>query len=400
MNACIGADQRAAAWGPPRYWSKLTIGVIVIALLVLPRTGVAQGDGLLGPKGEAGEVFERPLTFGSGGAVHALDAYLFLPGRDLNGERPGGAAKLSRDPLPDGLSVAVNPTWLAAGESLQIEYTIANSGQAPFAGLRFFSFFDGELDQEANTFFDEFAGVEGTPGSGPADIAPDSWMVAEPGYVSPGTLHQGLNNGALANTNALPMGEENDVAMALGFELGDLAPQGETSVTIWISSAGQRMGPLALVQQGANAGTQTLLTYSGAATPGVVSEAYGDVTPWVVYDFRWRLNYSTGLLMGTLVLTNPAGSGQTLSKELRISYMPTADKRIWRPDGKTETGADELRLTNAFLTALSRVGNQDAVLDPGESVAIGEFEFYSMRRDPPVKTLFRIGSITRQGGGD
>ncbi|MGI6302881.1 MAG: hypothetical protein ACOX52_17745 [Verrucomicrobiota bacterium] len=52
-----------------------------------------------------------------------------------------------------------------------------------------------------------------------------------------------------------------------------------------------------------------------------------------------------GLLMGTLVLTNPAGSGQTLSKELRISYMPTADKRIWRPDGKTETeGADELRV--------------------------------------------------------
>ncbi|MGI6302880.1 MAG: hypothetical protein ACOX52_17740 [Verrucomicrobiota bacterium] len=43
MKAWIGADQRAAAWGPPRYWSNLTIGMIVIALLVLPRVGVAQG---------------------------------------------------------------------------------------------------------------------------------------------------------------------------------------------------------------------------------------------------------------------------------------------------------------------------------------------------------------------
>jgi hypothetical protein len=49
----------------------------------------------------------------------------------------------------------------------------------------------------------------------------DSWEIDEPGYLF-GDIYLNLLDGTLDNTNAVPIGLEDDVSLALGFDLGEL----------------------------------------------------------------------------------------------------------------------------------------------------------------------------------
>jgi len=75
----------------------------------------------------------------------------------------------------------------------------------------FVAFFDHEIDESANTFFNEYGSANGTPAAG------QSWEIDEPGYVY-GDIHDNVVAGSLDNTNGVPVGLEDDVSMAMGWE--------------------------------------------------------------------------------------------------------------------------------------------------------------------------------------
>jgi hypothetical protein len=73
-------------------------------------------------------------------------------------------------------------------------------------------FVDAEIDQDDNTFFNEFGASNGTLAAG------QSWEIDEPGWQF-GDIYTNFLAGALDNTNALPAGSEDDVSMALGWDI-------------------------------------------------------------------------------------------------------------------------------------------------------------------------------------
>jgi hypothetical protein len=86
-----------------------------------------------------------------------------------------------------------------------ITITIAGIGNHSVLG-----FFDHEIDEVVNTFFNEYGSASGTAAAG------QSWEIDEPGYVF-GDIYDNLLAGALDNTNAVPVGSPNDVSMAMGW---------------------------------------------------------------------------------------------------------------------------------------------------------------------------------------
>jgi hypothetical protein len=95
------------------------------------------------------------------------------------------------------------------------------------------SFFDIEIDQFVNGSGNEAGLVSGGPAAG------QSWEIDEPGYVF-GDIYANALTNALDNTNAVPLTNPDDVAMAQGwnfalaanqyavvsFQLSDVIPQG------------------------------------------------------------------------------------------------------------------------------------------------------------------------------
>ena len=87
----------------------------------------------------------------------------------------------------------------------------------------FDAFFDHEIDEEINTFFNEVGSASAAP-SAPA--AGQSWEIDEPGFVF-GDIYDNMLASTLDNANAVPAGLEDDVSMALGWDFtladGELA---------------------------------------------------------------------------------------------------------------------------------------------------------------------------------
>ncbi len=73
------------------------------------------------------------------------------------------------------------------------------------------AFFDHEIDELINTFFNEYGKAYGTTGTG------QSWEIDEPGYVY-GDIYANVLGGALDNTNEVPSGSDDDVSMALAWD--------------------------------------------------------------------------------------------------------------------------------------------------------------------------------------
>lgn len=73
------------------------------------------------------------------------------------------------------------------------------------------AFFDYEFDDFSNSFFNESGSANGAAGVG------QSWEIDEPGFVSGDIFDNWLNND-LDDMNAVPVGLEDDVSVALGWD--------------------------------------------------------------------------------------------------------------------------------------------------------------------------------------
>ncbi|MBL1276263.1 MAG: hypothetical protein COB30_009250 [Ectothiorhodospiraceae bacterium] len=110
---------------------------------------------------------------------------------------------------------------LGADNIGSVSWQITNSTGSVLNDVSFFGFLDAQIDEATNTFFNETASAAGfTLGSGSGDSQPDSFEIDEPGYLF-GDIFTNLLNGSLDNTNAL-LGIEDDVSLALGFDVGTL----------------------------------------------------------------------------------------------------------------------------------------------------------------------------------
>lgn len=72
-------------------------------------------------------------------------------------------------------------------------------------------FFDFEVDQNSNTFYNEYGLVTGSPAAG------QSWEIDEPGWIFGDIVEPNVYDGLLDNTNAVPIGSESDVSFAIGW---------------------------------------------------------------------------------------------------------------------------------------------------------------------------------------
>ncbi len=104
-------------------------------------------------------------------------------------------------------------------------FSLSFSGAGPHKAI---GFVDAEIDQLANTWFNEFGAINGSLAAG------QSWEIDEPGWVF-GDIVTNLIAGALDNTNGVPIGGPDDVSMALGWDFSLAA--GESAVASFFLSS-------------------------------------------------------------------------------------------------------------------------------------------------------------------
>jgi hypothetical protein len=193
----------------------------------------------------------QTLTFGADGAVEELDAFLYVAGAPSAVSLSAGVPAA----LPD-LALEFEASLSADASDLQLTWAFRNDGTAALPDVTFLGFLDAEIAEATTTFFDELGGVAGSPAPG------QGFEIDEPGYVFGDIAHNVLA-GSLDGTNALA-GRPEDVAMALSFDLGPLAPGTVTRVVLQLSEDGDFLGPLALEQSDPRA-PGTRLAFSGVA---------------------------------------------------------------------------------------------------------------------------------------
>ena len=241
---------------------------LVSLLLITLSAGHLRGASftLFGPNGEGGAVNGQTFTLDAGGKVFELDAFVQIGSVDLNGDAAGTSGKLSQHPLPPGLDYAFAPVLSADGTDVTLAYTFTNIGNTVFTNVQFFFFLDVETDESLNTFFNEYGEKNGVAGLGAGDPDPDSWEIDEPAFRS-GDIINRLFLGTLENTNDVPLLEADDVALALGFQIGNLGPSATANVEILISEDGTSVGSISLVHRDRQPGSTTVVTLSGQASP-------------------------------------------------------------------------------------------------------------------------------------
>lgn len=104
----------------------------------------------------------------------------------------------------------------------EVSYAVSNQTGAALGTFWFFGYLDAEVGVP---FFNEFGELVSVDGTGPGDPEPDSWEIAEP-YAAGGLLDS-LLAGTLSDSNGVPVGSEDDVGLALGFQIAGLGV-GET----------------------------------------------------------------------------------------------------------------------------------------------------------------------------
>lgn len=86
-----------------------------------------------------------------------------------------------------------------------LQWSTASPGPHQFA-----AFFDHEIDETTNTYFNEYGETFGTP------ILGQSWEIDEPGFVF-GDIYTHMQSFTLDNSNGVPAAFPDDVSMALGW---------------------------------------------------------------------------------------------------------------------------------------------------------------------------------------
>lgn len=354
---------------------------LAVALATLPMEAIEAGP--FGAQGQGGSRNGQDLRIGPAGGVFELDSFLHLGGLDLNGDDPGRAAKLSRNPLPAGLTMTFASELVADKSDLLLRYTFSNGTNIPFTDVRFFVFLDTEIAEAQNTFFNETAEIAGIPGVGPGDGAPDTWQIDEPGFAG-GTLHQNLLEGALNNRNPFADGGAEDIALAIGFNLGTLKPGESVAVRALISEDGSTLGPLSLVHTDPASTPATQITLSGETDPR--EQVISDLTSQVRLTFEWRLNQPVGSLLGRLRIENTSESGAAVGPPFLLGLESTAGRRYVRPGGTLPNGIPYFDLTAAVAGQLG-AGNP---LPPGQAVTVDGVEIYSAGRLAPPDSVWSL----------
>ena len=238
--------------------SILTLGVAV-CLIGSPAMADFSLPGGLGG-GYGGTINGYPVGFGASGGIYELDAFVNVAGMDLNGGAYGTSAQLSMDVLPAGLDMGFSYSLTPDNTGLKLTYVLTNNTAGTLSDVRLLSFVDADINVATDGYWDEAADVIGVAGTGIPN--PNMWEIDEPGYVF-GDIYGNALDGALDNTNALA-GITEDVSMALGFGVGDLAQGMWASMDILLSDSGAYMGSLALQQWDPDS-QGNMLTMSGRA---------------------------------------------------------------------------------------------------------------------------------------
>lgn len=114
------------------------------------------------------------------------------------------------DVAPDGAGL---PTGVDASGFDFGNGTGAVSVRVQGAGIHTVDFFvDHDIDAASNTFFNEYGATGGVPAAG------QLWEIDEPGFIF-GDLFANFLAGMPDNTNGVPSGTPDDVAMMLGWSL-------------------------------------------------------------------------------------------------------------------------------------------------------------------------------------
>lgn len=135
-----------------------------------------------------------------------------------------------------------------SGDSMPTSGTLDTSGLGTLTWTtsasgshNFIAFFDHEIDETINTFFNEYGDTSGTPS------AEQSWEIDEPGYnTATGYFEGDIYNHVLAGSlndeyNGIPMGSPDDVSMALGWNF-TLASDETAEITLRLSDIAPSSG--------------------------------------------------------------------------------------------------------------------------------------------------------------
>ena len=351
--------------------------------------------GPFGEHGEGGTRNGQTFNIGAGGSVYELNAFLSIPGLDLNGNQVGQSADLSRDPLPAGFLYQFSSQLSTNAANLLLSYAFTNTSAVTFTNANFFVLLDAEIDEAQNTFFNEYGTVTGHIGFGASDPGPDQWQIDEPGFQN-GSLILNLYQGALNNSNSVPQTARNDVAMSLGFALGEIEPGATNVVQILISDYTNYLGSFALRQLD-SASFRTAIMFSGAvnqninvdALPGQLPDDPGltndpvNVTAELQLGLTWSLNRSAGSLLGTLSVTNPVENGRAYLPAYRLG-LTSDQSRYLRPSGILKDGTPYLDLTAAVSAAIGAES-----MEPGQHIVLtNAVEVFAAARVAPPLTNF------------
>lgn len=116
-------------------------------------------------------------------------------------------------------------------------WTFTNTTGNALTNVRFFGFLDADIDEPLNTSANEFGAFVSLalpPGAPVGSIAASSWEIDEPGF-SFGNIFANVQAGALDNSNGVPSGAPDDVALALGFSVGTLGVNQQVKATFRLS---------------------------------------------------------------------------------------------------------------------------------------------------------------------
>lgn len=140
-----------------------------------------------------------------------------------------------------GSEFAANGFAVSFGDGLNgdnlgtLSYSITNNTGMDLVDAMFFGYLDADLDETLNSFFNEIGDASGLAlGGGAGDMLADAFEIDEPGFAG-GDIFANLLAGMLANDNAVGAGNPDDVALALGFELGTWAAGQTLTATFDIS---------------------------------------------------------------------------------------------------------------------------------------------------------------------
>lgn len=143
------------------------------------------------------------ISISAFGSARAATVDLFEYGFNID----GAVSDIGSDPVPGGVNAGGFNATTGLGT---IQFSISGAGTHYFS-----TYYDHEIDQAVNTFFNELGFTFGAPTAG------QSWEIDEPGFsTNPGDIFSNFMSGTL--DNSVGRATPDDVAMALGwtFNLG------------------------------------------------------------------------------------------------------------------------------------------------------------------------------------